>query len=467
MQVIKSILKDNGENALLSDCIDTSGTPYFKIDYNLHKNNPAQIQTVLMEHSRRTRSVLITQRKDSNCWMCDSQVPYTFQTIPCKDCISEIRWCTHCWVFAECLSQRNHVLRCINCRVVRDDVININEIGWKIKVNPYICSVCTAQGVIICNQCSKMDVIKPKFASLSTSLSRPGKCLECLKIGKENKVITKGFRLQSPILITNTYRPFGVEIEVYFNASQYQDKSRTTIERHLENMKHEFCNIEIGTDRSISPSDIDSDLICLTKEIRVGPTAGDRGLETLWEVAKELRYMGFRANQSCGLHVHVDVADFTQIELLRLYETYMTYRPQIRGLVEYFRIEKQCCGINRSYDKDLNNRYTEFNIASVKESNTVEFRLHHGTTLPDLIVQWTLLCIRFVENSAKNKGVVPSVLDFCNLSKRQKKFWVGRRNRYKYLRYLDNKYGKRVSKAQYKAFLKTEEAKNVRIDRMV
>src|SRR5581483_7786401 len=93
-----------------------------------------------------------------------------------------------------------------------------------------------------------------------------------------------------------SHRPFAVEIESF----RMPDEAMTD-HREIENWN-------AGGDSSIEPDEGAEDEE--GTEWRSPPFKGDGGLDRLFRDVKLIRDMGYRANQSCGLHVHVDAIDF-------------------------------------------------------------------------------------------------------------------------------------------------------------
>jgi hypothetical protein len=166
-----------------------------------------------------------------------------------------------------------------------------------------------------------------------------------------------------------------------------------------------------------------------TCEVSTPPARGDVFVEMMTEVCETLRTMGARANKSCGLHVHVNVKDLTGLQLLGLIRLYAKVEQGLYSVVAPSRYRADYCkpwGSDFEFAKVLdlkatvaersdrldsllygtlgeakkikankvkhNVRYHGLNLNSIILYGTLEFRLHHGTTNLQKILNWTAVC---------------------------------------------------------------------------
>lgn len=143
-------------------------------------------------------------------------------------------------------------------------------------------------------------------------------------------------------------------------------------------------------------------------------------LEQVLPAALEIiRYCGARVNHSCGLHVHHHLPEVTsRPETVRsLQRLWWRFHKVIYGLVPQSRLSNQYCrpptrndaqrfdGCN-SFDAVCSNlqglnRYNGLNLVNLAKPDrqTVEWRLHSGTTDWSKIRAWTLATQRWVEHA--------------------------------------------------------------------
>jgi hypothetical protein len=133
-----------------------------------------------------------------------------------------------------------------------------------------------------------------------------------------------------------------------------------------------------------------------------------------------INYIGARVNLSCGLHVHVSLAEVVERPLIarNLQHLWWRFHPVLYGLVAPSRKSNSYCVPPRSEDARLYDdcdsyprlcqklrqvsRYNGLNLTNLADRNrlTVEWRLHHGSTDWQKIRCWTLLVLRLVEHAA-------------------------------------------------------------------
>src|SRR5581483_998693 len=80
-------------------------------------------------------------------------------------------------------------------------------------------------------------------------------------------------------------------------------------------------------------------------EWRSPPFKGDGGLDRLFRDVKLIRDMGYRANQSCGLHVHVDAIDFDEDDKLSLWKFAKHIEPDVFKFVARSRENNSYCKV--------------------------------------------------------------------------------------------------------------------------
>ena len=132
-----------------------------------------------------------------------------------------------------------------------------------------------------------------------------------------------------------------------------------------------------------------------------------------------VNYFGARVNRSCGLHVHVSLAEIAEHPLIarNLQHLWWRFHPVLYGLVAPSRQSSSYCRPPQKteatmYD-DCNtypklcqklshvSRYSGLNLTNLADRNrlTAEWRLHHGSTDWQKIGCWTLVMLRLVEHA--------------------------------------------------------------------
>ena len=145
-----------------------------------------------------------------------------------------------------------------------------------------------------------------------------------------------------------------------------------------------------------------------TGELVLRTPTHPRGLDMALAEYRECVAQHVTINESCGVHVHVDVCDLTFEELRGVL---LLYSVLERTLYKYcgssrennnFCVPLGECGDRLSWFRggiSINNdlRYCGLNLASVRKFGSIEFRMHPGCTSPTRIGAWAGICARIKE----------------------------------------------------------------------
>ncbi len=199
-------------------------------------------------------------------------------------------------------------------------------------------------------------------------------------------------------------RRFGVEIEAYNCDKEClaRELREVGISVAVERYNHTTSDHwKLVTDSSLRGNN--------TFELVSPVLQGENGLRELQKVCWVLEYCDAKVNDSCGLHIHMDAADFT-IETWR--NLAITYK-NLEGVIDSFMPESRR---NNRYCKSLSSiqkerieraetiselrgafgydRYVKLNLEAYARHRTVEFRQHSGTVNFTKMENW----IRFISN---------------------------------------------------------------------
>lgn len=199
-------------------------------------------------------------------------------------------------------------------------------------------------------------------------------------------------------------RRFGVEIEAY-NCQRERlarELREAGINVAVEGYNHTTRNHwKLVTDSSLRGND--------TFELVSPVLQGEAGLQELQKVCWVLEYCDVKVNDSCGLHIHMDAADFTLDTWKNLAITYKNLESVIDAFMPASRRDNYYCkslsrisatSIQHAQSvRDLqnvfgNSRYNKLNLEAYSRHCTVEFRQHSGTTNFTKMENW----IRFAAN---------------------------------------------------------------------
>lgn len=185
-------------------------------------------------------------------------------------------------------------------------------------------------------------------------------------------------------------RKFGIEIEAY-NCTREKLASELRaagIDVAVEGYNHTTRNHwKLVTDASLTGNN--------TFELVSPVLEGEAGLKELEKVCWVLEFCDVKVNDSCGLHIHMDAADFDLQTWKNLALSYKHLERVIDSFMPQSRRQNNYCkGLSSISASDIqaaqsiydlraafgNNRYRKVNLEAYARHRTVEFRQHSGTT---------------------------------------------------------------------------------------
>lgn len=185
-------------------------------------------------------------------------------------------------------------------------------------------------------------------------------------------------------------RKFGIEIEAYnCNREKLASELRSAgIDVAVEGYNHTTRNHwKLVTDSSLTGNN--------TFELVSPVLEGEAGLKELEKVCWVLEFCDVKVNDSCGLHIHMDAADFDLQTWKNLALSYKHLERVIDSFMPQSRRQNYYCkGLSSISAADIqasqnindlraafgNNRYRKVNLEAYARHRTVEFRQHSGTT---------------------------------------------------------------------------------------
>jgi hypothetical protein len=227
-------------------------------------------------------------------------------------------------------------------------------------------------------------------------------------------------------------RKFGVEIEFKTPLSQQEisdllnNAGLSAVTTYGSN-KTTSSSWKVATDGSLTQGfEIVSPVLC-----------GEDGIRQIHKVCEIISGLGMTVDRSCGLHVHVDVSDLRDVDILHIVTRYSTFESEIdswmprsrrasvngtcgpaTGTLGIFQPDdfkklsggqiRQRLGTPDTYDR---RRYSKVNLCPFIRQGTVEFRHHSGTVNATKIENWVRFVVAFTEAS-KVKTVSRSVQEF-------------------------------------------------------
>jgi hypothetical protein len=167
--------------------------------------------------------------------------------------------------------------------------------------------------------------------------------------------------------------------------------------------------VSVGDDGSISnlPAGY------VSKEIRLLTTHKHyrQDVEKICKIFEEMKAV---VNETCGLHVHLDMRDKDSDEIKQVYTNLVKSQKYLQGLVSEKRRLNHYCQPTRTLDPfRAPSRYTAINALSLQEFQTLEIRLHHGTLDANEIIQWVSLLLGIIK-AEPIKRTAATLAEFMN-----------------------------------------------------
>ena len=227
-------------------------------------------------------------------------------------------------------------------------------------------------------------------------------------------------------------RNFGIEIEAYNCTRERLARELTAagINVQVEGYNHtdHTDHWKLVTDSSLSGNN--------TFELVSPILHGEQGLEELEKVCWVLDLCNAKVNDSCGLHVHMDAAEFDLSTWKNLILTYKRLENVIDNFMPHSRRNNHYCQtlttiseakINRASNiSDLraafsHNRYHKVNLEAYARHRTVEFRQHGGSTNFTKMSAWIHFLskmITFAKQGQVNAGTTLQNIPFLTESEK-------------------------------------------------
>lgn len=221
-------------------------------------------------------------------------------------------------------------------------------------------------------------------------------------------------------------RNFGIEIEAY-NCTREKlarELKAAGIRVQVEGYNHtdHTDHWKLVTDSSLSGNN--------TFELVSPILHGEQGVEEVEKVCWVLDLCNAKVNESCGLHIHMDAANFNLSTWKNLILTYKRLEKVIDNFMPRSRRNNRFCkrlteitettiknatSINELRSAFSHNRYHKINLEAYARHNTVEFRQHGGTTNFTKMSAWIHFLakmITFAQEGAVQQGTTLQNIPF-------------------------------------------------------
>ena len=227
-------------------------------------------------------------------------------------------------------------------------------------------------------------------------------------------------------------RNFGIEIEAYNCTRERLARELTAagINVQVEGYNHtdHTDHWKLVTDSSLSGNN--------TFELVSPILHGEQGLEELEKVCWVLDLCNAKVNDTCGLHVHMDAAEFDLTTWKNLILTYKRLEGVIDNFMPRSRRNNHYCkrlstitetsiksarSISDLRTAFFHNRYHKVNLEAYARHRTVEFRQHGGSTNFTKMSAWIHFLakmITFAKQGQVNTGTTLQNIPFLTESEK-------------------------------------------------
>jgi hypothetical protein len=210
-----------------------------------------------------------------------------------------------------------------------------------------------------------------------------------------SKLITK----ESIVAIINNHKSphpkmkdnyVGIELECIVQAKK-EDLNKAFLAAKLQS------NVHVGTDGSLRSDERGGNCY----EVRVLVKESDL-VNVVTKVTDILKKHGGYVNNSCGMHVHLDMR---HRDVATSYERLFKSRSLLQNMVSNDRLTNNYCrpNMNASYVEEISKteKYRQFNLLTYDRIKTLEVRMHGGSVTASKIINWVKLLTYIVDNQAE------------------------------------------------------------------
>lgn len=142
--------------------------------------------------------------------------------------------------------------------------------------------------------------------------------------------------------------------------------------------------------------------------------------EKLFKFCEHLNKIGATVNSSCGLHVHFDMRERNEHDVRVLAHRLDSNMLHVVRMLDPTRRDNQYCRAGLSNT----DRYRRVNLCAFDKHETLEIRVHQGTTSYDSIMNWIVLLEYLGNRSALNSDRgFRSWFDALELPPKTKEYW--------------------------------------------
>lgn len=138
-------------------------------------------------------------------------------------------------------------------------------------------------------------------------------------------------------------------------------------------------------------------------------------VKDLKRLAKFLNKQYFSVNNTCGLHVHLDMRNRN---VSKSYQKLLKFQDVLFSMVDKKRWTNDFCHYTTEDAIDAHDRYVAINEAAYDNHKTIEIRLHHATLDMKVVEKWVTLLVKILNSKLPAK--VKTKADVLKWASKQK-----------------------------------------------
>ena len=219
--------------------------------------------------------------------------------------------------------------------------------------------------------------------------------------------IVGGVRLE-PNFFSNVY-------EGHIFESFRKDKKPLTDEKHFGIELEMFCALDFNGIARVAKKIGLEPYLTIKRDGSIRPSENEEGHELTLCIPQSqlekvlamtevlLRNINAKVNKSCGLHVHLDMRNTTEVEQEIVYSNLKKGMKLIKKSVHPNRLTNMYCKFSTSktfHEAKYRNRYRAINCSAIRKYGTIEIRAMQSTTDTNEIYEYVMMLskIAFTKN---------------------------------------------------------------------
>jgi hypothetical protein len=224
-------------------------------------------------------------------------------------------------------------------------------------------------------------------------------------------------------LPTTNDKYVGIEIECFTRKREFIDEEFDELNPNIERVFKKYGlqkYVEISDDGSIDAPTIEienefydeddpfssttTEISAATMELKVLAKQNELA-PVLEKLGKALKEIGAEVNESCGLHVHLDMRNRPVLDCIK--KLLNVQGIMLKSVPSHRRNNTYCLPVSKKYEKNLTEigKYHVINTTTLEDLKTIEVRVHEGTVDVKEIQNWCSFLIKTIDQDFATKNL--------------------------------------------------------------